>query len=63
MFNNKKGNILRHPYATLMVIGLATAGAITIGDKIRCMFRGGSHSISNMIKGMKPDSDMMNIDR
>ena len=38
MFNNKKGQIMRHPYATLMIIGLATAGAISVTNKVKSMF-------------------------
>lgn len=59
MFNNKKGNILRHPYATLMVVGLATAGAITIGGKVKQLFTYKGGSLSNMLGRMKNDTEMM----
>lgn len=37
MFSSKKSGIMRHPYATLAIIGLATAGVITIGAKVKGM--------------------------
>lgn len=55
MFNNKKGHIMRHPYATLAIIGLAAAGAISIGEKIKCFCSGKSKTISNMMSSMKHD--------
>lgn len=59
MFNNKKGNFLRHPYATLTVIGLATLGVLSISEKVKNICHCKAHSVSSMFGRMKNDSDMM----
>lgn len=56
MLSNKKGRMLRHPYATLAIIGLATAGALSITSKVKTMFSCKKECISNMMKGMKDSS-------
>lgn len=60
MFQSKKGNIMRHPYATLLIIGLATAGAMSIGNKIKNICQGKSNCLSGMMHGVK--KDMISID-
>lgn len=59
MFNCKKGSIMRHPYVTLVIIGLATAGAITIGEKIKSFCSCKTRSLSTMMSGMKNNSHFM----
>lgn len=59
MFNGKKGSIMRHPYATLIIIGLATAGAVSIGEKIKSFCSCKTRGISTMISGMKNNTDFM----
>ena len=60
MFNNKKGQIMRHPYATLAIIGLATAGAIGLTNKVKNIFSCKKNSVSCKIKGIKENSEQMN---
>ena len=59
MFSNKKGKIMRHPYITLAVIGLATVGVICITEKVKHFCNCKGHSMSNMLCRLKNDSDMM----
>ncbi len=59
MFSSKKGSIMRHPYATLAVIGLAAAGVVSITEKARSFVMGKAGAIGNMMRGMKKDSQMM----
>lgn len=62
MFTGKKGSIMRHPYATLVIIGLATAGVLSIGEKIKCLCSGKTRCITNMMNNMKNNSSMMNCE-
>lgn len=55
MFNNKKGCIMRHPYATLMIIGLAAVGAVSIGEKVKGFFYSKTRCLSSMMKGKCSD--------
>ncbi len=59
MFNNKKGHIMRHPYATLVIIGLAAAGAVSIGERIKSFCSCKTKSLSTMMSGMRSGSHMM----
>ena len=59
MFNSKKGSIMRHPYATLLVIGLATAGALSIGEKIKSFCSCKTRSLTTMMGGIKNGSHYM----
>ena len=56
MFNNKKPNIFRHPYATLMIVGLAAAGAISIGEKIKSFCSSKTKCLEGMMHSMKKDT-------
>ena len=53
MFSNKKSSIMRHPYATLMIVGLAAVGAVSIGEKLKCFFTHKMHCVTNMMSGIK----------
>ena len=53
MFGNKKGHIMRHPYATLAIIGLAAAGAMSIGEKVKDFVSDKAKCVGNMMNGMK----------
>ena len=57
MFNGKKGGIMRHPYLTLTVLGLATVGVISISDRIRCIFNSKPKCVENMLSMMKKDEE------
>ena len=56
MFNSKKGSIMRHPYATLMIVGLAAAGAISIGEKIKSFCSSKTKCLEGMMHSMKKDT-------
>ncbi len=53
MFNNKKAGFMRHPYAMLTVIGLATAGALAVGSKVKCFLTDKTKQMSHMMHNMK----------
>ena len=53
MFSNKKSSIMRHPYATLAIIGLAAVGAVSIGEKVKCFFTQKMTCLSSMMGNMK----------
>ena len=55
MFNNKKGRMVRHPYLTMAVLGLATAGAISISKKLKGFFRDKNCHMGSMVKGMRAE--------
>ena len=55
MFSNKKGQIMRHPYATLAIIGLAAMGAMSIGEKVKSFCSGKTKCFSGMMHSMKKD--------
>jgi hypothetical protein len=58
VFNNKKGKIMRHPYATIVVLGLATVGAISITSKVKQFFKEKSCCVGNMFNGIKQNHEM-----
>lgn len=58
MFSNKKGKIMRHPYATIVVLGLATVGAISITTKVKQFFKEKNCCVGNMFHGMKQNHEM-----
>ena len=58
MFSNKKGKIMRHPYITLAVIGLATVGAINITASVKRFLKEKSCCVGNMFNGIKQNHDM-----
>lgn len=55
MFQNKKGHIMRHPYATLLIIGLAAVGAVSIGEKVKCFVTEKAQCIGSMMHRTKTD--------
>ena len=55
MFNGKKGRIMRHPYLTLTVLGLATVGVISISDRVKCFWHSKTRCVENMLSTMKKD--------
>lgn len=57
MMKAKKGRMMRHPYATLAVFGLAATGAISITQKVKGFFKDKTTCVSNMVKGMKPEGE------
>ena len=59
MFNNKKSQIMRHPYITLALVGLATVGVVSISEKVKRFCKCKGHSMPNILCRMKSDSDMM----
>lgn len=53
MFNNKKAGFMRHPYAMLTVIGLATAGALAVGSRVKGFLTDKTKQMSHMMHNMK----------
>ena len=58
MFSNKKGKIMRHPYITLAVIGLAAVGVMSITDKVKCFCKQKGQHVTEMMNNMKMDGKM-----
>ena len=55
MFGGKKGRMMRHPYAMLALVGLATAGALVIGGKVKGFVSEKVECAKYMMKNMKRD--------
>ncbi len=55
MFNNKKSGFMRHPYAMLTVIGLATAGALAVGSKVKSLVGDKAKQMTGVMKNMKDE--------
>lgn len=53
MFSHKKGSIMRHPYVTIAVLGLAAVGAIGIGQKVKGFVDSKAKCLTGMMSGMK----------
>lgn len=53
MFSHKKGSIMRHPYVTIAVLGLAAVGAVGIGQKVKGFVDSKAKCITSMVSGMK----------
>ena len=47
---------MRHPYVTLAVLGLATVGAVGIGQKVKSFVDNKTRCISGMVSSMKKDT-------
>ena len=58
MFNGKKSHIMRHPYLTLMVFGLATVGAMTITKGVKDYFCDKGRCVTNMMKSVRGDENI-----
>lgn len=50
MFKSKKGRMMRHPYATLAVLSLAAAGAISLTQKGKQLVMEKGQCIKDMFK-------------
>ena len=48
---------MRRPYATMIVLGLATVGAISITSKVKQFFKDKGMCVGNMINGMHRDHE------
>ena len=55
MIMGKKGKIMRHPYAMLAIIGLATAGALTIGSKVKSLVCDKMADMKGLMHNMKKE--------
>ena len=53
MIKSKKGRMMRHPYATIAILGLAATGAVSITQKVKCFVKEKGSCVTNMVKGMK----------
>ena len=50
MLNNKKGRMMRHPYASLAIFSLATAGVVSITKKTKKFFKEKVKCMSDAVK-------------
>ena len=57
MLKAKKGRIMRHPYLSLAVIGLAVTGAISISNKVKGFFKHKADCVGNMLHKKEEDSE------
>ena len=55
MFMNKSGRKMRHPYASLAILGLAAVGVVSIVNKGKKLVKEKADCISGMVKSMKYD--------
>ena len=55
MLKAKKGRIMRHPYLSLAVIGLAVTGAISISNKVKGFFKHKADCVGNMLHKKEED--------
>ena len=53
MLNNKKGRMMRHPYAFLAVFSLATAGVVSITKKTKKFFKEKMKCVTDVMKDVK----------
>lgn len=53
MFQSKKGRIMRHPYVSLTLIGLATVGVMSISNKVKGFFMEKTSRVKGMMSEMK----------
>ncbi len=49
--------MMRHPYLTLTVLGLAAVGAVSITEKVKCFFYDKTRCVGNMLTSMKKDEN------
>ena len=45
--------MMRHPYMTLAVLGLAAVGVVSITEKVKCFFYDKTKCVGNMLTSMK----------
>ena len=53
MFQNKKGRMMRHPYVSLAVIGLAAVGVMSITDRVKGFIAEKADRMKGMMTEMK----------
>ncbi len=53
MFQSKKGRMMRHPYVSLALIGLATVGVMSISNRVKGFFMEKSSQVKGMMSEMK----------
>lgn len=57
MLKGKKCHIMRHPYLTLTVMGLAAVGVMTITNKVRSFMSDKGRCVSGMMKSVRMDEN------
>lgn len=57
MLKGKKSHIMRHPYLTLTVLGLAATGAVVITNRVRCFLTDKTRCVSGMMRSIKMDEN------
>ena len=55
MLKGKKCHIMRHPYLTLTVVGLAAVGVMTITNRLRSFMNDKGHLVGGMMKSVRED--------
>lgn len=58
MLKGKKCHIMRHPYLTLTILGLAVTGAVTITNGIRGFLGDKTRCLGNMMKSVRGDENI-----
>ena len=58
MLKGKKSHIMRHPYLTLTILGLAITGAVSITNRVRGFLGDKSRCVSNLCKSVREDENM-----
>jgi hypothetical protein len=58
MLKGKKCHIMRHPYLTLAVLGLAATGAVAITNRVRGFLTDKTRCVGNMVKSIRMDENI-----
>ena len=58
MLKGKKCHLMRHPYLTLAILGLAVTGAVTITNSVRSFISDKSRCVGNMMKSVRGDENI-----
>ena len=53
MHMSKKGRMMRHPYLSIAVLGLAAAGAVSITNKVKDFVKDKAGCITGMMQSVK----------